>query len=63
MQDKNNSLFTKWVLNDQYYHRLIAISLLMLILILVLIFNTIDPVEHSKEYKRYRSKPMDEKNR
>lgn len=55
MLDRLNNFFAKLFFNNEYYHRLLAISILLFIIIWILFFVFLEPVEHSKEYKQFKT--------
>lgn len=59
MKDQSNNLFSRWFLNDTNYHRLIAISILLLIIIWGLVFVFIEPTEHSDAYHIHNKQPSE----
>ncbi len=63
MLDKIYSLYSKLFLNDNNYHKILAFSILLFIIIFVIILTTLEPVKHSEEYIRFKSKPAEEKTR
>lgn len=60
MLDKLNSLYSKYVLNDANYHKLIAISMLLLILAFVLLFIALEPTKPSEEFLKFKARAIEE---
>jgi hypothetical protein len=61
MFNKIYNLYSKLILNNDNYARVLAFSILIFIIIFVLIISTLEPVKHSKEYEFYKNKKNDEK--